>query len=118
MKTTSSDRILPLPDALCAVLDTDTDKVSYVVKNTISKPMNPCVLTNSFRKLLKRNGFRKIRFHDLRHTHAAMLIRLGIQPKVISERLGHASIKITMDLYGYLMPGLQEAVADALEVFA
>jgi integrase len=44
-----------------------------------------------------------------------MLIHLGIQPKVISERLGHASIKITMDLYGYLMPGLQEAVADALE---
>lgn len=60
----------------------------------------------------------RVSFHDLRHTHAAMLIRLGIQPKVISERLGHASIKITMDLYGYLMPGLQEAVADALEVFA
>ena len=51
-------------------------------------------------------------FHDLRHTHAAMLIRRGVQPKVISERLGHASIKITMDLYGYLMPGLQDAVAD------
>lgn len=57
----------------------------------------------------------RVGFHDLRHTHAAMLIHLGIQPKVISERLGHASIKITMDLYGYLMPGLQEAVADALE---
>ena len=51
-------------------------------------------------------------FHDLRHTHAAMLIRRNIQPKVISERLGHASIKITMDLYGYLMPGLQDAVAE------
>lgn len=51
-------------------------------------------------------------FHDLRHTHAAMLIRRNVQPKVISERLGHASIKITMDLYGYLMPGLQDAVAD------
>lgn len=53
-------------------------------------------------------------FHDLRHTHAAMLIAMGIQPKVISERLGHSSIKITMDVYGYLMPGLQEQVADAL----
>lgn len=51
-------------------------------------------------------------FHDLRHTHAAMLIRRNVQPKIISERLGHASIKITMDLYGYLMPGLQDAVAD------
>ena len=51
-------------------------------------------------------------FHDLRHTHAAMLIRRGVQPKIISERLGHASIKITMDLYGYLMPGLQDSVAE------
>ena len=54
-------------------------------------------------------------FHDLRHTHAAMLIRRGVQPKVISERLGHASIKITMDLYGYLMPGLQDIVADIFD---
>lgn len=54
-------------------------------------------------------------FHDLRHTHAAMLIRRGVQPKVISERLGHASIKITMDLYGYLMPGLQDSVADIFD---
>lgn len=51
-------------------------------------------------------------FHDLRHTHAAMLIRRNIQPKIISERLGHVSIKVTMDLYGYLMPGLQDVVAD------
>lgn len=54
-------------------------------------------------------------YHDLRHTHAAICIRMKMQPKVISERLGHASIKITMDLYGYLMPGLQESVADALD---
>ena len=54
-------------------------------------------------------------YHDLRHTHAAMLIKLGTQPKIIQERLGHASIKITMDTYGYLMTGLQEAVADALD---
>lgn len=54
-------------------------------------------------------------FHDLRHTHAAMLIRRGVQPKIISERLGHASIKITMDLYGYLMPGLQDIVADLFD---
>lgn len=51
-------------------------------------------------------------FHDLRHTHAAMLIRRNVQPKIISERLGHSSIKITMDLYGYLMPGLQDSVAE------
>jgi hypothetical protein len=43
-----------------------------------------------------------------------MLIRRNVQPKIISERLGHSSIKITMDLYGYLMPGLQDSVAELL----
>ena len=43
-----------------------------------------------------------------------MLIRLGFQPKIIAERLGHSSIKMTMDTYGYLMPGMQDLVADAL----
>ena len=56
-----------------------------------------------------------VTFHDLRHTHAALLIKLGVHMKVISERLGHASIKITMDTYGYLMPGMQEQAAQALD---
>ena len=67
---------------------------------------------NAIREKENRPRMPEASFHDLRHTHAAMLIRRGIQPKVISERLGHASIKITMDLYGYLMPGLQDIVAD------
>ena len=62
-----------------------------------------------------KNPMPLVTYHDLRHTHAAMLIRLGIQPKVIQERLGHSSIKMTMDLYGYLMPGMQESVADELD---
>ena len=61
---------------------------------------------------MKKPRMPEASFHDLRHTHAAMLIRMNVQPKVISERLGHASIKITMDTYGYLMPGLQDSVAE------
>ena len=71
---------------------------------------------NAARKAAKRPPMPLATYHDLRHTHAAMLIRMGTQPKVIQERLGHSSIKMTMDLYGYLMPGLQESVADALDV--
>ena len=70
---------------------------------------------NQQREKAKALRMPKASFHDLRHTHAAMLIRRGVQPKVISERLGHASIKITMDLYGYLMPGLQDSVADLFD---
>lgn len=70
---------------------------------------------NAEREKKNRPRMPEASFHDLRHTHAAMLIRRGIQPKIISERLGHASIKITMDLYGYLMPGLQDIVADVFD---
>ena len=53
-------------------------------------------------------------FHDLRHTHAALLIAEGAHPKVIQERLGHGSIRVTLDTYGHLFDGLDEAAADAL----
>ena len=56
-----------------------------------------------------------MRFHDLRHTHAALLIASGAHPKVIQVRLGHASIRTTLDLYGHLMPGLDDQAVDALE---
>lgn len=67
---------------------------------------------NAQRSADKKPLMSRVSFHELRHTHAAMLIRMNVQPKVISERLGHSSIKITMDTYGYLMPGLQDSVAD------
>ena len=55
-----------------------------------------------------------MRFHDLRHTHAAWLIAQGEHPKTIQSRLGHASISTTLDRYGHLMPGMDEAAADRL----
>ena len=56
-----------------------------------------------------------IRFHDLRHTCAALLIGAGAHPKAIQERLGHKSITMTLDRYGHLLPGLGDALADALD---
>jgi integrase len=55
------------------------------------------------------------RFHDLRHSQAALLIASGQHPKVIQERLGHASIKTTLDTYGHLFEGMDRAAADALD---
>jgi integrase len=55
------------------------------------------------------------RMHDMRHTHAAMLIAEGVHPKVLQARLGHASITTTLDVYGHLMEGLDEAAAHALD---
>ena len=56
-----------------------------------------------------------LRFHDLRHAHAALLIKQGEHPKVIQDRLGHASIKTKLDTYGHLFDGMDEAAAAALD---
>jgi len=59
----------------------------------------------------RRATLPEIRLHDLRHTRAALALRAGIHPKVVSERLGHASIGITLDTYSHVMPGMQEEAA-------
>jgi integrase len=54
-------------------------------------------------------GIKVIRFHDARHTHASLMLKQGVHPKIVQERLGHGSIQITLDTYPQLAPGLQEA---------
>lgn len=61
--------------------------------------MNPSTCYKIFTKIIKKNGLEHIRFHDLRHTSASVLIHKGINFKVVSERLGHSSINITFDIY-------------------
>jgi len=62
-------------------------------------------------KVAKRAGFDGIRFHDARHTHASLMLKQGVHPKVVQERLGHATISTTLDLYSHVSPGIQEAAA-------
>jgi integrase len=56
-----------------------------------------------------------IRFHDLRHTHASQMLAAGVHPKVASERLGHSTIGITLDLYSHVMPGMQADAAEQVD---
>ena len=68
-----------------------------------------------FKPLLKRAGLPEIRFHDLRHTCATLLLSKNVNPKVVSEMLGHASIAITLDTYSHVLPTMQESAAKAME---
>jgi integrase len=68
-----------------------------------------------FRALLKRAGLLAIRFHDLRHTCATLLLTKGVHPKVVSEMLGHATVSITLDTYSHVIPGLGDAAASAMD---
>ncbi len=56
----------------------------------------------------------QVRFHDLRHTHATQLLKQGVHPKIVSERLGHSNIAITLDTYSHVLPGMQEQAIAAL----
>jgi len=78
-------------------------------------PWAPDSLTSEFKDFRNRIGSR-IRFHDLRHSHASQLLKHGIHPKVVSERLGHSSVAITLDLYSHVLPGLQEEAASKIDV--
>ena len=67
-------------------------------------------------KVITKARLPHIRFHDLRHTHATLMLKQGIHPKIVSERLGHASVAITLDTYSHVIPGLQEAAAERFDM--
>ena len=79
------------------------------------RPLDPDVVTKAFHRIAGKAGLKNIRLHDLRHTHATLMLKAGVHPKVVSERLGHANIGITLDTYSHVLPGLQEAAAEKFD---
>ncbi|MDP2932071.1 MAG: site-specific integrase, partial [Chloroflexota bacterium] len=67
-------------------------------------PLPPNSVTKAFHKLAKSLGMSRMRLHDLRHTHATIMLSQGVHPKVVSERLGHSSVAITLDTYSHVLP--------------
>ena len=74
-------------------------------------PLLPNTVTHAFIKIARRAGLGGIRLHDLRHTHATLMLKQGVHPKIVSERLGYATVGITLDRYSHVVPGLQESAA-------
>ena len=72
------------------------------------KPIDPGVLSHAFGRIAKQAGLGGVRFHDLRHTFASLMLLRGAKPKVISEALGHSSVAFTMDTYSHIIEGMQE----------
>ena len=78
------------------------------------EPVHPDTMSNTFRRRADRLDLPRIRLHDLRHTYATLGLRAGIHPKVMSERLGHATVGVTLDLYSHVTPSLDRDAADAV----
>ncbi len=124
-KTAKSRRMIALSPSTALVLKEhkekqETDhllmgvplKVSDLVFSHIDgKPLLPDTVTREWIRLTRRVGLPGIRLHDARHTHASLMLKQGIHPKIVSERLGHSSIVITLDTYSHVSTGLQEAAA-------
>ena len=87
----------------------------FVFTLETGRPIDPDEVTNEFRDLVRNNSLPHLTFHGLRHAHATLLLSSGIQPKVISERLGHSNISITMDIYSHVLPSLQREAADTID---
>jgi integrase len=83
----------------------------YIFVSPDGHPIHPDTVTKRSQVLARRAKLPRIRFHDLRHTHATLALQAGVHPKVVSERLGHASTVITLDTYSHAVPALEEEAA-------
>lgn len=83
-----------------------------VIARVDGRPLYPTSFDDAWRRALSNANVPKIRFHDLRHTHASLMLAQGVHPKIVSERLGHSKISITIDTYSHIIPGLQHQAAD------
>ncbi len=91
------------------------DEHGLVIDRGDGRPLNPDTLSAGWARYLRHKELPRVRFHDLRHAHATLMLTQGVHPKVVSERLGHASIGITLDLYSHVLPSLQTEAAAAFD---
>ena len=99
----------------CAMLGTSLKDDDLVFSQVDGKPLLPNTVTHAWIKIVRRTGLEGVRLHDARHSHASLMLKQGTHPKIVSERLGHANIGITLDTYSHILPGLQEAAADRFD---
>lgn len=129
-KTSSSIRKISISEELASALqeykqyrkeyienfEFEYDKThDLVFANEIGKAIHPRSLTGHFYREIEKSGVPKIRFHDMRHTHASLLIKFKVPIKVVSERLGHSNASMTLDVYTHVFEDMQEDAANDYE---
>jgi integrase len=113
-------RAVPISPLLAEELEahrpTGQKPSDLIYRNRAGKPVNfSNMIAREFHPALERAGLRRVRFHDLRHTYAALMISLNCNPKVLQERMGHASITTTLDRYGHLLPSVDQGIESRID---
>jgi integrase len=128
-KTRFGIRIIALGDRTIEVLRAHLERQQFerqffekgwketglIFTNLHGSPMDPRNLVRDYRKIQRDAGLPEIRFHDLRHTAASLMLNKGVSPLIVSRRLGHSRPSITLDIYGHLIPSLQEEAARMID---
>ena len=127
-KSRGSNRTLHVPQVTAVLLRSNRDRMQVEYENRRlacgldqvcafpdGRMMKPDALSHAFQNLVRQCGLGKTRFHDLRHTHASLLLGDGAQMNVVQSRMGHESIMTTVDIYGHVLADADMAAANALE---
>lgn len=101
--------------AIRTMLGETLGKDDLVFSTPQGAPLRPNTITRAWGIVADKAGVKPIRLHDARHTHASLMLKQGIHPKIVQERLGHATISMTLDIYSHVAPGLQEAAARSFD---
>lgn len=128
-KSTDSNRVIAVPDMVMEIIQKQIrvnnhykqllqneyfDK-GYLICHNNGTPIRPDYLTKNFANFIQSKGLKKIRFHDLRHTCASLMLKSGVAMKTASEILGHSSISITADLYTHVLQDTKQVAANQIE---
>lgn len=128
-KTSSGARTLDLAPSTCLILKEHRAKheqaidllgipiseANLVFGHPDGSPRTPSTITQQFKRTARKAGLPEVRLHDLRHTHASLMLQQGTDIKTISTRLGHSSVAFTMDTYAHLLPGMQKSAMEKFE---
>ncbi len=114
-KTEQSVRVVEIPIFLKEEIKEWCDRQYGLPDNVRLFPVGCRAVQNKMRRQIEKAGVKRIRVHDLRHSHVAYLIEKGVEPLLIKERLGHKDIRITLNTYGHLYPNKARSVADLID---
>lgn len=114
-KTPKSKRVITIPEFLAADIKDYMDSLYDLQENDRLFPITKYYLEHKMQRGIKESGVKRIRVHDLRHSHASMLIELGFSPLEIANRLGHEKVETTLNTYAHLYPNKQTKLAERLD---